>query len=167
MQTMAPTLETERLVLRPIAAEDFEKFGAFLASPRSEKMGGPYDLRAAWGVFCHEVALWGLFGLGGLSIDLKSTGAHVGIVEINDGPLFPERELGWQLYADHEGCGYATEAARALRDWAFREKSLTTLVSHIDPNNLRSIGVAERLGGALDPAAPKQDPEDLVFRYRA
>ena len=165
MQIIVPTLQTERLTLRPIIPDDFVKFEAFLASSRSERMGGPYDTHSAWGLFCHELALWQLYGLGGLSIDLSATGDNVGIVEINYGPLFPEQELGWQLYEQHEGNGYATEAARALRDWAFRERKLKTLVSYIDPNNNRSIAVAKRLGGALDHAAPKQDPEDLVFRY--
>jgi RimJ/RimL family protein N-acetyltransferase len=86
-------------------------------------------------------------------------------VEINFGPLYPERELGWQVYEEHEGNGYVTEAARAFRDWAFNELKLSTLVSYIDPSNIRSIAVAERLNGTLDHSAPKQDPEDLVYRY--
>ncbi|MEL6225493.1 MAG: GNAT family N-acetyltransferase, partial [Pseudomonadota bacterium] len=137
MEFKVPTLHTERLILRPLAADDFASFEAFLASERSEKMGGPYDARSAWGIFCHEVALWQLYGFGGLSIDLSATGDNVGIVEINYGPIFPEPELGWQLYEQHEGNGYATEAARALRDWAFRERKLKTLVSYIDPTNTR------------------------------
>ena len=166
LQVSVPTLTTERLTLRPIAPGDFDRFAAFLASSRSERMGGPYGVREGWGIFCHEVALWTLYGLGGLAIDLRTTGDCVGFVEINDGPLFPERELGWQVYEEYEGNGYITEAARALRDWAFRERQLPSLVSYIDPSNSRSIAVAERLGGVLDHAAPKQDPEDLVFRYR-
>ena len=165
MQTMAPTLTTERLTLRPIRLDDFDKFAALWASPRSEGMGGPFGTREAWGIFCHEVALWSLCGHGGLAIDLRTTGQCVGIVEINDGPLFPERELGWQVYEEHEGNGYVTEAARAFLDWAFRVLELETLVSYIDPSNIRSIAVAERLNGALDHSARKQDPEDLVYRY--
>lgn len=165
MQSMAPTLTTERLTLRPIALDDFNKFALFLASSRSEGMGGPYGTREAWGIFCHEVALWPLCGHGGLSIELRVTGECVGIVEINYGPLYPERELGWQVYEEHEGNGYVTEAARAFLDWAFYELKLSTLVSYIDPSNIRSIAVAERLNGALDHSAPKQDPEDLVYRY--
>lgn len=167
MQVLAPTLTTERLTLRPIAPGDFEPFGSFLASPRSKMMGGPYGVREGWGIFCHEVALWQLYGLGGLAVDLRTTGDCIGIVEINGGPLFPEHELGWQVYQAYEGNGYITEAAGALRDWVFAERKLSTLVSYIDPNNSRSIAVAQRLGGVLDHAAPKQDPDDLVFRYRA
>ena len=65
-----------------------------------------------------------------------------------------------------EGHGYATEAAAAMRDWAFETLNLTTLVSYFDPQNGRSIAVATRLGAVLDDAAPRQDAEDLVFRHR-
>ena len=165
MQTMVPILTTERLTLRPIRLDDFEKFATLLASPRSAGMGGPFGTGEAWGMFCHEVALWSLFGHGGLAIELRQTGECVGIVEINYGPLVPERELGWQVYEEHEGKGYITEAARAFLDWAFGVLKLDTLVSYIDPGNSRSIAVAERLNGALDPSAQRQDPEDLVYRY--
>lgn len=161
-----PILRTERLVLRALRADDFEPYGAFLASQRSAFMGGPYEGWAAWGMFCHEIACWDLFGHGGLLIERLADGTGVGVVEINHGPLFPEKELGWMLYAGFEGQGYATEAATALRDWAFAEAGLTSLVSYFHPENHRSMAVAKRLGGAPDADAPRQDAEDLVFRYR-
>lgn len=162
----APTLRTERLVLRPLQAADFPAYGAFLATERSRFMGGPYRGWAAWGMFCHEIACWELYGHGGLLIERLSDGAAMGVVEVNDGPLFPEKELGWMLYEGFEGQGYATEAAAALRNWAFRELRLTSLVSYFHPNNAASIAVARRLGAERDDAAPRQDPEDLVYRHR-
>ena len=160
-----PILTTERLKLRVPVIGDFEAYAALMGSPRSRGMGGPLDRRAAWGIFCHDVALWALFGHGTLMIDLKATGACIGQVGINAGPLFPEKELGWLLYDGHEGYGYVTEAARALKDWAFGTLGLATLVSYVDPANARSRAVAERLGAVLDPDAPRQDPGDLVFRH--
>lgn len=162
----APTLRTERLVLRPLQAADFPAYGAFLATERSRFMGGPYTGWAAWGMFCHEIACWDLYGHGGLLIERLSDGAAMGVIEVNDGPLFPEKELGWMLYEGFEGQGYATEAAAALRDWAFRELRLTSLVSYFHPENAASIAVALRLGAERDDAAPRQDPEDLVYRHR-
>jgi RimJ/RimL family protein N-acetyltransferase len=74
------------------------------------------------------------------------------------------------LYDGHEGQGYATEAARALRDWAFDEAGLPTLVSYMDRENHASAAVARRLGAVPDPEAARQPgPEndgDLVFRHR-
>lgn len=162
-----PTIETPRLILRPPHPEDFPAYRAMVGSPRAVFMGGPFDGWAAWGMFCHEIAMWTMFGHGGLIIDRRNNGVAVGVVEINDGPLFPEKELGWMLYEGHEGHGFATEAASAVRDWGFRTLKLPTLVSYVDPRNHRSIAVAKRLGGMRDDAAARQDPEDVVFRYPA
>jgi len=158
------TFRTERLILRMPVAADFPDYAEFLASPRAQHMGGPYDRRGAWGLFCHDVAQWALFGHGALMIALPD-GICVGQVGINHGPLFPEKELGWLIYAGHEGQGYASEAAAALRDWAFERLGLETLVSYVDPRNSRSIAVAERLGAHLDASADRTDPEDLVYRH--
>ncbi len=54
---------------------------------------------------------------------------------------------------------------RALRDWARDVRKLSTLVSYVDPANDRSRRLAERLGGLLDPDAPRKDPADLVYRH--
>ena len=161
-----PRIVTDRLVLRAPVADDFAAYARLLASPRAQGMGGPYARREAWGVFCHDVAGWTLFGHGALMVDLRATGDCVGQVGINHGPLFPEKELGWLVYEGREGQGYATEAAAALRDWAGQALGIDTLVSYIDPKNTRSIAVAERLDAVLDSHASRQDPDDLVYRHR-
>jgi RimJ/RimL family protein N-acetyltransferase len=165
MNSGIPTLSTPRLTLRPPVEADYPTYASFLASPRSIYMGGPHTDWAAWGMFCHDIACWQLFGHGALMIELKATGACIGQVGINHGPQFPEKELGWLLYEGYEGHGYVLEAARALRDWAFAECGLQTLVSYCDPANARSIAVAERLGAVRDELAPRQDAEDVVFRH--
>jgi len=162
---MIPTLRTDRLTLRPPVDADFPAYAALMASPRAWGMGGPFDERSAWGMFCHDIACWTLFGHGALMIDVTATGTCVGQVGINAGPLFPEKELGWLLYDGHEGHGYATEAAAAMRDWGFGTLGLETLVSYCDPANARSIAVAERIGGVRDDAAVRTDPDDVVMRY--
>lgn len=165
MNHAIPTLRTERLTLRPLSMADFAAYRSFMTSPRSIGVGGPYDLPSTWGVFCHDLANWYFFGHGALMIDLGETGQCIGQIGINHGPLFPEKELGWLLYAGHEGHGYAAEAARAMRDWAFETLSLPTLVSYVSPRNGKSAAVAQRVGGTLDPSAPRSHPEDLVYRY--
>ena len=164
--TAIPTLTTERLLLRPPVDADFDAYYRMMATRRSRYMGGPYEKWAAWGAFCHDVACWTMFGHGGLMIDLRNTGECVGQVGINHGPMFPEKELGWLLYEGFEGNGYSTEAARAMRDWAFGPGGITSLVSYFDPENTRSMAVAQRLGAVLDPDAPVQDAGDVVYRHR-
>ena len=161
-----PTLLTERLRLRAPVVDDFPAYQHLMASARARYMGGPFDVRTAWGLFCHDVACWALFGHGALMIEIASTSEVVGQVGINHGPLFPEKELGWILYDGFEGFGFATEAAAALRDWAKATLGLCNLVSYIDSRNTASVRVAVRLGAVLDKDVPKQDPEDLVYRHR-
>jgi RimJ/RimL family protein N-acetyltransferase len=162
---LAPTLHTQRLTLRPMVVADFPAYATMLASPRAKGMGGPFTERDAWGMFCHDTACWTLFGHGALMVDRSDTGETVGQVGINAGPLFPETELGWLLYDGHEGHGFATESAQALRDWVFARRAVDSLVSYTDQTNTASQAVARRLGAVLDTDAPRQDPEDLVWRH--
>ncbi len=166
MTMQAQTLQTGRLTLRPMREADFPAYAALMASPRARFMGGPYDTRAAWGLFCHDAGCWPLFGHGALMLERRDTGETVGQVGLNAGPLFPETELGWMVYDGHEGRGYATEGAEALRDWAWDALPLESLASYCHPDNRASHAVARRLGAVEDPAAPRQDPEDVVFRHR-
>lgn len=163
--TVIPTIETERLFLRPPRMEDWPDYAALMRTERAAYMGGPHSTNAAWGMFCHDVALWTLMGHGALMMEDRKTGLCLGQVGINHGPLFPEHELGWFVYPDAEGKGYAYEAASALRDWAFKIRRLETLVSYIHPDNIRSQRLAERLGAELDQTAPREDPADLVYRH--
>ncbi|MGI9393987.1 MAG: GNAT family N-acetyltransferase, partial [Boseongicola sp.] len=82
---------------------------------------------------------------------------------------WPEPEIGWTVWAaEAEGEGFAFEAAKAARDFAFRELGWTTAVSYIDDGNDRSVALAERLGAWRDDAAETPDndePPVLVYRH--
>ena len=56
-----------------------------------------------------------------------------------------EVEMGWMLDRAAWGKGYATEAARAVRDWAY-SVGVRSIVSMIQPENEVSARVAEKLG---------------------
>lgn len=160
-----PTLTTPRLRLRPMRAQDWPAYLGLMASPRAAFMGGPFAPALAWGMFCADHAQWSLFGCGALMVESRAEGLCLGQVAINTGPLFPEFELGWFLYPESEGRGLAQEAAGVLRDWGRQVRGLPTLVSYIDPENARSIRLAQRLGAWLDSSAARPDPADLVFRH--
>ena len=88
-----PTLETERLILRAPQIADYPAFAALMRSDRSKYMGGPYhDEGHIWGMFCHAAGSWVYFGQGALTVEHE--GVAIGSVQLNNGPLFPETELG-------------------------------------------------------------------------
>lgn len=161
----APTLHTKRLLLRPMRFNDWPAYAAFMASERSHHMSGPFAADRAWGMFCADHAQWDLFGVGALMMEDRANGHCLGQVGINAGPFFPEHEIGWLVFPQAEGLGYAFEAASALRDWARDVRRLPSLVSYIHMDNARSRTLARRLGAQHDPAAtsPAQDTE--VYRH--
>lgn len=157
-----PLLETERLVLRPPRASDATAAGELLADAEVMRfLGGetvPPDRWSAvvetweqrWvenecGPFVIERrADRRLVGRAGILVWDTRTWTHGTFAAAG---RHAQPELGWALARSQWGNGYATEAARAVRDWARRERELRgRLVSLIAPDNPRSQRVAARLG---------------------
>ncbi|MBR9843654.1 MAG: GNAT family N-acetyltransferase [Rhodobacteraceae bacterium] len=146
----APTLHTPRLTLRPLTAEDFPAVRAFYASERSRFVGGPKNAVQAWRHFAMEIGHWALKGYGRWGVEVTETGEFAGIIGIFGPEGYPEPELAWDLMEGFDGKGYATEAARAARDWAYTKAHMPALMSLVDPDNIASRKVAERLGAVKE-----------------
>jgi RimJ/RimL family protein N-acetyltransferase len=65
--------------------------------------------------------------------------------------VLPAVEVGWRFARDAWGCGYATESARAALRFAFDEHAMREVIAIIDPENARSLRVAEKLGMTARP----------------
>lgn len=168
--TGTSTLETERLTLRAIGPQDVDASVDYLASPRARYMGGPYSRHDAWVHSCRFIGEWTVLGTGLFAICLKGSDDVIGDCGVVYPEGYPEREIGWGLWAaEHEGKGYAQEAAIAVRRHLYADEGWTTAVSYIDPANAPSIALAERLGCTLDKTAPLPDFPDwegtLIYRH--
>ncbi|MDJ0821666.1 MAG: GNAT family N-acetyltransferase [Paracoccaceae bacterium] len=164
--TSAPVIETARLRLRGHVMADMDAFEAFFASDRATYSGRPKNRAHLWYGFASEVGSWDLMGHGGWGVETRD-GALIGQVAITQPPHFPEREIGWTLFAGYEGRGFACEAAAAALGWAWAQ-GWDTLVSYITPANARSIALAKRLGAEHDPKAalPEGETADETVVYR-
>jgi RimJ/RimL family protein N-acetyltransferase len=145
--SIGPTLETERLILRPPIEADLDGWAAFLADEEAARfIGGAMPRAAAWRAMATMAGSWLLKGFSMFSVIEKSTGRWVGRL----GPWAPEgwpgTEVGWGLIRDCWGKGYATEGAEAAIDWAFDHLGWDDVVHSIHLDNAGSIAVAERLG---------------------
>lgn len=141
-----PILETERLILRPTAAEDFEGWAKFMADPVATRFLTTVPRSTAWRGFATMAGSWVVRGFGMFSVIEKSSGQWVGRL----GPWMPEgwpgTEVGYALAQEFWGKGYATEGCTAAIDWAFAELGWTEVIQSIDPENVASQAVAKRLG---------------------
>jgi RimJ/RimL family protein N-acetyltransferase len=142
-----PTLETERLILRPPAADDFDAWASLMSDEVSARfIGGVQPGPVAWRGLATVAGSWALLGFGMFSVIEKASGRWVGRL----GPWMPDgwpgTEVGYGLLREFWGKGYATEGAAATMDWAFSHLGWTDVIHTIDPANVASQAVARRLG---------------------
>lgn len=144
-----PTLLTPNLLLRPLSGEDFEAWAAFHAEEETMRfLGGVQSRAIAWRGMCAMAGAWSVRGFSMFSVIERATGRWVGRV----GPWQPEgwpgREVAWGISRDFAGRGYAHEAAVASIDFAVDVLGWDGVIHTIDPENIRSIRLAQRLGSA-------------------
>ncbi len=148
------SLETERLILRMWEPEDFEPYAAICADPAVMRFlatdGKPLSRFDAWRSVAAHVGHWHLKGFGMFAVVERASGELIGRIGPWQPEGWPDFEIGWTLGSPHWGHGYATEAVRACIRHSFTTLGRTHLISIIDPDNTRSIKVAERVGERLE-----------------
>lgn len=86
-----------------------------------------------------------------VAIESISDKAFVGWCTFNEwNPNFRSASLGYCLHQAAWGRGYATEAARALLQWAFDTLEVNRIQSEADSRNVASARVLEKLGFELE-----------------
>lgn len=149
-----PTLETERLRLRPYRLDDFDDYVRMWADPAVVRFigGVPFTREQSWGRFVRHVGLWQYLGFGPFALEDKATGAFAGECGFHDfrravePSLEGTMEAGWSLTAPMQGRGLAEEAMRAAIGWAAAHGTGERLTCMIDEDHAASRRVAAKLG---------------------
>ncbi|MEX2185293.1 MAG: GNAT family N-acetyltransferase [Pirellulales bacterium] len=141
--------ETERLVLRRIDHDDLDFFAALFADPEVMRfsMGvRTRDESREW--IDRAAASYVANGYGPWCVVRKSDGGAIGFCGLVDQTIdgAAEVEIGYRLAESHWGQGYAPEAAAAVRDLAIGQFGLSRVIALVDPLNVRSIRVVEKIG---------------------
>jgi RimJ/RimL family protein N-acetyltransferase len=152
---IAPTIETDRLVMRAPRLDDLEAMIALWGDPGVARYisGQPSTREQTWTRLLRYAGHWELLGFGYWTVEERASGAFAGEVGFADyrreitPSLDGVPELGWVLAPGAHGKGYATEAARAAIAWAAgRFAPSSTIACIITPDNAASIRVAEKCG---------------------
>ena len=129
-------IETERLLIRPLAADDRTEMLTQWSDPANERVspGATPEQVQAWvaGV------PWGVWE--------RDSGELVGDCSLHFDTGFAEWELSYGFRRDRWGRGYATEAARACVRHGLDELGLHKIVADVDPANAQSARVLEKCG---------------------
>lgn len=163
-----PVIETRRLILRGPEPQDYPDFKATFSSYRSRFMGGPLNPYEAWMLYAAEIGHWQVRGFGMWMIHDKNSGETYGMAAwLAARRLARARDRLDHLARCGLSKGYALEAAHAARGHFYSNLGWETAVSYIDPKNLDSIRLAERLGAKKDHEAATIDGNDAVYRHPA
>lgn len=146
-------IETPRLTLRLMRPSDLDDLLKIFSDPRVMESfdSSPFtrDQMRFWlqrNLDHQQVHGYGLFSVI-LNTDQVLIG-NCGLEHMEVGGQ-PSAELGYDFRSDYWGQGHATEAARAVREFAFKELGLESLISLIRVGNSASRRVSQKIGMEL------------------
>jgi len=146
-------IETPRLYLRSMALSDLDDLLKIFEDPKvmASFDADPFDRRQMAGWLQRNLAHQDAHGYGLFSVILKSNKTLIGNCGLERMSMEGESvtELGYDFRSDYWNRGFATEAASAVRDYAFRDLSLPSLISLIRVGNEASRRVSEKTGMQL------------------
>lgn len=145
-------IETERLILREMTPEDFDRLYAVLAdSDIMQHYPYTFDEARMRNWINKNLERYRVFGFGLWAVCLKENGVMTGDCGLTmqnvGGTIRPE--IGYHIAKAHQRRGYAKEAARAVRDWTFRNTPFMTVYSYMQKENIPSLATARANGMRL------------------
>ena len=162
-----PILETERLILRELTPDDIDALHAITSDPQVVRYVGdgtplPRELADKWIAVSQNN--YRTKGYGASAVMLKASGAFIGYAGIIHAPEHDHQpELIYGFTPAYWGQGFATELARALIDYTFREFLLPYIIATIDPDNTPSRLVADKIGMTHERTEADSDGELTAF----
>ncbi|WP_370401183.1 GNAT family N-acetyltransferase [Sulfitobacter sp. JB4-11] len=172
MSRTVPTINTPRLTLRAMRAEDFSRFAQIWATPEvvAHISGDPRPKSQSWDSFLRNAGHWQISGFGQWGVQVHrqpqmdgQVGFFFGSRGLGD-DFDPYPEAGWVLAPEAQGAGLGMEAAQAAHDWFDRIIAGRT-VCIITPGNVASLKIAEKLGYVAMREA-RMDGADVVLMSR-
>lgn len=171
--TTAPTIETERTILRPHRLGDFDDYVAMWADPAVTRFigGKPRTREETWIRLLRYAGMWQIIGYGLWAVEEKATGRLIGEAGFHEmkrdivPPFEGTPEAGWALIPAAHGRGLATEVVGRAHEWAKGRPGFGRTVCIIDPENTASLAVARKLGyREIETASYHGEPTILLER---
>jgi ribosomal-protein-alanine N-acetyltransferase len=162
-------LQTDRLLLREFDEGDVTPFYLMGSDPAvirytGDPAGGLTSLQHALEVLrSRPIADYRKYGYGRWACVLKASGAVIGFAGLKYLADSQEVDIGYRLLPAYWGQGLATEACRAVLDYGSTRLGLERIIGLVDPENVGSVRVLEKLG--LTPAGKVEYQGKCVAKY--
>jgi RimJ/RimL family protein N-acetyltransferase len=143
-------LETDRLVLRRLSAEDAEFILELLNQPSFLRYIGDKGVRTSEDAVNYiqtgPQASYEQFGFGLYLVELKGSGVSIGMCGLIKRDSLPDVDVGFAFLPDYWSQGYAFEAAAAVMNYGREAFGLKRIVAITSLDNVASIKLLEKVG---------------------
>ena len=162
-------LETDRLLLRHLSEADAPFMLELMNEPDFHRFVGDRGVRTTEdaAAYLAEKILpsYDRFGFGFYLVELKSTGAAIGICGLIKRDMLEWVDVGFSFLETHRGKGYAFEAATAVMEYGRTQFGLLRIIGVTAPDNQISIRLLEKLGLRFEKRIhlPNYGEESLLF----
>ncbi len=149
-------IETKRLRIYPATQKQMEEFIEMqtvdvLKAAYTEMLNGSLAHPEQWEWY----AVW--------MIELKNR-THIGELCFKGLSSDGITEIGYGINDDFQGKGYASEAVKAVSEWAFQQPDVTALEAETDEENTASKRVLEKCGFTLNGIIGEEGPRYSLKR---
>ncbi len=156
-------IETERLLLREYTPDDFDALYEIMSDPETmAHYPAPYDASQTRRWIDRNLENYAHYGFGLWAVVLKETGEFIGDCGLTlqniDEEMLPE--IGYHIHRKYWQRGFAKEAARAVRDWAFTSTEYNVLYSCMKYTNEGSWRTA--LANGMKKVKEYPDPKNQI-----
>jgi RimJ/RimL family protein N-acetyltransferase len=142
-------LQTQRLALRTIETGDAPFYLNLVNTPDFIAHIGDRGIRsleaARAAIASGPVAMQAALGHSIYLVELKETGAAIGMCGLIKRDCLDDVDLGYAFLPRYFGCGYAREAALGVLGHA-RELGIARLAAIVSPANAASCGLLDKIG---------------------
>lgn len=143
-------LETERLVLRRLTLDDAAVVLKLLNEPSWLRFIGDKGVRdledARRYLNSGPLDMYSRLGFGLFLVEVKDSGAQIGMCGLIRRDSLPEVDVGYALFPEYWGKGYAIEAVAAVLAYGRNTHGLKRILAIVSPDNDASIRVLTKAG---------------------
>lgn len=152
------TITTRRLRITPMSDEELR---GLIEATNDEDLAGAYREMLDG---CEKHPESRLLSTAWKIEEKKAPGKRIGDACFKGAPKAGHVEIGYGMEPGYEGKGYMTEAARALTDWALRQKDVYFVDAETAPENKQSQNVLEKIGFCPTGEVGEEGPRYTITR---
>lgn len=143
---MSIRLETHHIILRKLRADDLEDVYEYMKDPETMRffVDGPYDKNQIIDMLNPEGEQEHF------AMVLKSNMKTIGHIDLHQWFAKDTYEIGWAINKKYARKGLATESAKRVLEYAFRELKAHRVIATCQPENIASNKICQKLGMRLE-----------------